>query len=218
MESIDRMLSDQTRHVRASLEHSRNRTVPKFLKLTMFSLLIEKVSSQCMDLLYETYVEAVYGDFSTECPEDCTVRTTLGLPCIHEVVRIIEEGRVFTEEDVHVFWRQIKWYGEKLHGAGEPVDLDANRVALMDLAKKIMNGEIEEHQCRSVASHWNAINCPEFSMIGQLDPEVQKAPRGRPRKDPNTGREWSGFEYGRAEKEKDQQAQSGLDLSTWTST
>ena len=115
------------------------------------------------------------------------MRTTLGFPCVHEMTKIVDDERVLVEEDVHVFWRQIKWFGEVLYGVDEPVDLDVNRVVVMDLVKTIMDGKLDGHQCRSVVSQWNAITSPEFVMIGKPEPEVKIDARGRPRKT-KTGR------------------------------
>ena len=104
-EHIDRMLDDQILHVESSLEYSRNNAPTELKNEPMFAVIDPRVSLMCLEHLYEILTEARSGNYTEEC-NDGRWRTTLDLPCVHEVARIIQENRVFYPQDVHLFWRQ----------------------------------------------------------------------------------------------------------------
>ena len=145
------MLSDEFRRIMASLEQSRFKTPCEVANLPMFRQLLGRVSDFCLRDLHSTYIKVCKGDFLPECV-NCFVRSSTGLPCAHEVTSIMREGRVFLLTDVHVFWRELDWFGVQLSGPDEPVEINENQVDVTDLQQAIDQGTLDENQVRQLGN------------------------------------------------------------------
>ena len=108
LDAIHRVTECQIHDVQTSLEMDRFKWPTEAHGVELFDDIKLIVSKNCFDYLFAHYKKVVEGTISPEC-RDQIWRVVYGLPCPHEVQRWMETNTPIPPEEIHGFWKELKW-------------------------------------------------------------------------------------------------------------
>jgi hypothetical protein len=155
--------------------------------------LVGKVSTYALNKIYEEYQKTFDVDPATFPPCTQTLKTTMGLPCMHQIHDVLVADGHLTMNDVHQQW----W----LNVQSDHLILHTNSAASFEETLTRLRqsfGIWPEHQRTMVIE--SLLEIADTPSLAVLDPVTSRT-RGRPsgshnRADDNsTRRDPSGFEY-----------------------
>ena len=194
VDNIDLMIVDQIGKIQASIETSRERMLLD-VRVPIFDLLRNNVSNECFELLLEIYEKAKKIRSLTTC-RDSYWREAHGLPCAHEFFIAIRDRMPIHLDQIHPYWRQVRWENLNPIIEDDVVHIDPNIVSLNNLMEQMNNNLLSKDQIERMASAYEDMINP--GTTNMREPQQQVRTKGRPTKYGmrSTKRDPSGFEHG----------------------
>ena len=208
VQNIDLMLDDQNQKIMISLEKTRDCHILEVEDNPMFAMVLYKISNTCMEYLIENHKKALEGQYDSEC-HDWYWRYTYGIPCVHEFANAIQAGRPITLQEIHRFWRQIRWdrvnveddeglqptpislgtqislvcyiyYFHYLQIVITSNDISIGDILCTQMHKDHSEGKLSQDQIENMGRYYQNMRNPGCSMLKEPDAILQK--KGRPKK------------------------------------
>lgn len=164
VESIDLMMRDQIREVRATMEKDRNTWSTDVDGAWLFAQVRGIASKWCIDTLFETYERVLQGNFPVEC-NDTWWNIVYGIPCPHQIHQFILARTPIPPTDIHEFWKQLAWRPEGQDEADDCTPIDPIHLTLHEFFRRYNEGDLDRDTLHSMATAFtDAVDPSSTSM------------------------------------------------------
>ena len=162
VEAIDLMMRDQIREVRATMEMDRNTWSTDVAGALLFAEVRGIASKWCIDTLYETYRMVLDGHLPGEECNDPWWNIVYGMPCPHQIRRLILADTPIPPTDIHDFWKQLAWRVER---QDDTVPIDPIDLTLRDFFRRYNEGLLGRETLLIMASAFSDATDPGSSTM-----------------------------------------------------
>ena len=106
VEAIHRTLTHQIHEVKGSMETDRFK-VPNAAPATwLFTRIVRIVSMLCFKRVWKVYESVVAKKHHLDC-RDKWLRTSIGIPCAHDIEHCLNTHTPIMPSQIHPFWKQL---------------------------------------------------------------------------------------------------------------
>ena len=193
-DNIHLMITDQIQKLQASLEMSRER-IPREVRIPIFDLLRDYVTSECFTLLWDNYTNARARRELDVCL-DSYWREVYGVPCVHDFMLAIQARRPISLKQIHPFWKQVHWipadFSDDDFDNDDDDRVDPSLVSLNRFRERMDSNSLSPEELERMASCFEDIENPGSTTM--KEPAERVKAKGRPPTKKSTRRDPSSFE------------------------